>query len=227
MISNTVYVKSFEAPPVDKREILRYAGARDSGSELVASVIDECIEEALRSLTYQVCYRVFSVSEAEGALNLGFAVTDSETVHSRLCGCDYIVLFGATIGVAMDRLIAKYSRIAPSRALLMQAIGTERIEALCDSFDHFIADEMLRQGKRCHPRFSPGYGDFPLLVQRSIIDALDCSRKIGIGLTESLMMTPSKSVTALIGVSEQGMGAEKQEGCVTCKKQDCSYRRTE
>ena len=49
------------------------------------------------------------------------------------------------------------------------------------------------------PRFSPGYGDLSLEVQKEIFSLLDCPRKIGVSLGDSLLMTPSKSVTAIIG----------------------------
>ena len=52
-------------------------------------------------------------------------------------------------------------------------------------------------------RYSPGYGDLPLELQREIIRVLDCGRTIGITLTESLLMQPSKSVTAVIGMKER------------------------
>lgn len=67
-------------------------------------------------------------------------------VHSRqlaknLDGCASVLLFGATVGVEIDRLIAKYGRISPARALMLQAIGAERIEALCDAFCREYAEE--------------------------------------------------------------------------------------
>ena len=35
------------------------------------------------------------------------------------------------------------------------------------------------------------------------MEALDCGRTLGITLTDSLLMTPSKSVTAIIGLKER------------------------
>ena len=95
----------------------------------------------------------------------------------------------------VDRLIAKYNRISPSKALIFQAIGAERAESLCDLF----CDEM-KEKYSTNPRYSPGYGDLPLDIQRDIFAVLDCPRKIGLTLNDSLLMSPSKSVTAIIGV---------------------------
>jgi len=108
------------------------------------------------------------------------------------------VVFGATVGLELDRLIARYSRISPVKALFYQSIGAERIESLCDAF----CDEMepLYAPGRTKPRYSPGYGDLPLDVQKAFFAVLDCPRKIGLTLNESMLMSPSKSVTAIIGI---------------------------
>jgi hypothetical protein len=42
--------------------------------------------------------------------------------------------------------------------------------------------------------FSPGYGDFPLGANRDIIALLNASTRIGLCITDSLFLTPQKSV---------------------------------
>ena len=100
--------------------------------------------------------------------------------------------------MGLDRLIARYSSLSPVRALCLQAIGAERIESLCDTFQTELCYATFHG--RIHARFSPGYGDLPLDFQREIFRTLDCPRRIGLSLSESLLMSPSKSVTALIGI---------------------------
>ena len=82
--------------------------------------------------------------------------------------------------------------------MIFQGIGAERIEALCDAFEN-----MIKTDKKIVPRVSAGYGDIPLEMQRDIFAALDCPRKIGLTLNESLLMSPTKSVTAIIGVCNE------------------------
>lgn len=224
-MNTAVYVKTYDAPPIDRREILRYAGVRGDAPEIEA-LLEECLAEVSGRLTYQVCYRSFPVSFLDGALDLGFAVTNSKSLIRHVCGCREIVLFGATIGLEIDRLIAKYSRIAPSKAFLMQAIGAERIESLCDEFCRTLSSERMAQGKGILSRFSPGYGDCPLALQKQIFDVLDCPRKIGLSLNQSLLMSPSKSVTAIVGVTDSNDTEAPGAGCACCEKMDCAYRRT-
>ena len=104
---------------------------------------------------------------------------------------------------------------------MLQALGAERIEALCDSFCDFLAAEYAPLTVR--QRFSPGYGDLPLQNQRAFFDALQCHREIGLYLNESLLMSPTKSVTAIVGI---GPGENcTPTGCKACGKTDCAMRR--
>ncbi len=199
---HTVYVKAYEAPPVDRREILRYAGVRGDAPDLLP-LLEECLAEILGKLCYKVCYRVFDITHRDGAVDLGFTAVTSAALARNLAGCAQIVVFAATVGLELDRLIAKYGRLSPTKALLLQAIGAERIEALCDVFNREITAEKMGEGLSTRPRFSPGYGDLPLDLQERIFAVLDPARRIGLSLNQSLLMSPSKSVTAIIGIAGQ------------------------
>lgn len=182
--------------------------------------MESCLQEVRSALSYQVCWCEFPVSE------IPFANTPSQDLRQLLQDCDRAVVFAATVGIGLDRLIARYSRVSPARALLFQAIGAERIEALCDLFCGEIAREQAALGRRTTMRFSPGYGDLPLELQRSIFPLLDCSRKIGLTLNESLLMSPSKSVTAIFGIGAHADACTVRSGCAACKNKDCLYRRS-
>ncbi len=214
---STILVASFPAPPVDEREILRYAGVKEGKKEMLA-LVDECLKECEALLSYQVVYRFVSVDFQGETVSLDGVAFPSSSLAKALQGCEEGVLFAATVGVGIDRLIAKYGALSPTKALFFQAIGAERIESLCDAFCAKIAQEKgaLRR------RFSPGYGDLALERQKEMVTLLDSAKKIGVCLTDSLLMTPSKSVTAIVGIGEQKTKAEK---CVGCEKSDCAFRR--
>ena len=194
---STVYIKEYAAPPVDRGEILRYLRTKTADEQLERE-LTAALSEALPALSYRLCYAEFALGREQGELDLGFARTASRDLAKNLAGCTHIVVFAATLGVGLDRLIARYSSLSPVRALCLQAIGAERIEALCDCF---VTDLLYASlGGRVHARFSPGYGDLPLDFQREIFRTLDPPRRIGLTLNESLLMSPSKSVTALVGI---------------------------
>ncbi len=221
-MENTVHVKSFAPPPVCEKEILRYAGIHSSAPDM-EELVRSCISEAQESLVYRVCYLECQIEENGDLLNLGFAETDSSDLRNNLSGCERIILFAATVGIGLDKLISKYSRISPTKAVILQAIGAERIESLCDVFCSYIERQVNKSGYFTRPRFSAGYGDLPLGFQRNIFSALDCARKIGVTLNDSLIMSPSKSVTGIIGISKTR--CEHIRGCKDCNKEDCGYRR--
>ena len=195
----TVLTKSYAPPEINKSEILRYAQVSAPTKEIL-SLMEECISLAEQSITYRVCYAEFPLNIKENVIDMQFARTSSNDLQKNLHGCDSVILFAATLGNGLDRLIAKYGSLSPSKAFMLQAIGAERIEALCNTFNDDIKSEVIAKGKVTCPRFSAGYGDLPLEFQREIFIALDCPRKIGLTLNESLLMSPTKSVTAIIGI---------------------------
>lgn len=194
-----VTVREYKAPEIDRGEILRYMSCGGSNSEIDA-LIDRGLELCLDKLSYKVCYTELPLSHTGDKLDLCFAETDSRDLVKCLDGCESIILFAATVGLELDRLIKRYSRIEPSLAVCLQAIGSERVESLCNVFCADIEDEYERLCKATRPRFSAGYGDLPLELQRDIVNALSCQKNIGITLNDSLLMSPSKSVTAIIGI---------------------------
>lgn len=224
-MSGVVLTKIYKEPMFDMQEILRYCGCGNDGSEFLP-LVNECIEECREKLIYKVCYCEFPVNHGNGETDLSFMTTKSKNLEKNLEDCEKIVLFAATVGFEIDRLIAKYGRISPSKALVFQAIGAERIESLCNAFNDDVKSEFMQQNLYTRPRFSPGYGDFPLEAQRDIFRVLDCPRKVGISLNESLLMSPSKSVTAIIGISSK-CGIEKKNSCTECTKTDCKFRSVE
>lgn len=219
MTMEPILRKEYPPPPVDEKEILRYAGCRRP-EETTLSLLHSCVEEALPMLSYRVCWRDMPVTVEKGGCLFSFGRVASASLAARLSGCQRVRLFAATVGLEMDRLIAKYSSLSPARGLLMQAVGVERVEALCDAFCRETADQ---QGA-VRSRFSPGYGDLPLTFQTTMFTLLDPPRQIGVTLSDSLLMTPTKSVTALIGIGGQA-DERLTRSCGECTQQACSFRR--
>lgn len=227
-----VITKIYNEPSVCKKEILRYAGCKDIGKETIPFetersstelLLEECLKEVLPKLSYKVCYIELPLVITEQTCDFGCMKVESQDLAKNLQNCEKVILFAATIGVEIDRLIMKYGAVSPAKAMMFQAIGAERIESLCDAF--------------CKkPRFSPGYGDLPLETQKDIFQVLGCSRNIGLSLNDSLLMSPSKSVTAFVGIEEVTPGGIMMDGadeaatkedlhnCAVCNKTDCAYR---
>ena len=124
---------------------------------------------------------------------------ESQALVRHLDGCSAAYLVCGTIGAEFDALQRRVAVTSGTDALIVQAIGAAAIEAWMDAVEDELRQE-LKPDEELVPRFSPGYGDLPLAYQRTLLTLLDAPRKIGVSLTDTLLMVPSKSVSAIIGV---------------------------
>lgn len=187
----TVETKTYSLPPVNKTEILRYSGCRAETEDL-SDLIDTSVSLICEKISPAVCFCELPFCAEGDVCNFGAFSFSSADLAAHLSGFSKVVLFAATIGIEADRLIIRYGRLVPSRGVMLSAVADERIEALCDVF---CADVGAKS-----PRFSPGYGDLPLEIQKDIFALLNCPKNIGLTLNGSLLMSPTKSVTAVVGI---------------------------
>ncbi len=157
-------------------------------SEEEEGIFADCLKECEKVFAYRACFIELEKTEFFSLVQGG---KESRGITAFLEGKEKVVLFAATVGIEIDRLILRYANTSPVKALFFQAIGAERIEKLCDRVCQEFGEEV--------GRFSAGYGDFSLSAQADIFRILQPQRYIGLSLTDALMMTPTKSVTAIIG----------------------------
>lgn len=208
------------------REAVRYLGyGKNAADDQTMALIADSFEN-LRSVSRpKSVYRIFDLEHTDSnRIEFCDLKVESRNLAKNLNGCQEIVLFAATLGIGVDRYIARASLTDMAQAVVLQACAAALLEEYCDECQDHIAQELERQGKYLRPRFSPGYGDFSISCQEQLVQILDCAKKIGLTLTDSLMMTPTKSVTAVIGVSAVKEPCHRS-GCEACEKKDCAYRR--
>lgn len=189
---------------VNKSEIYRYLGYK-TGMDLpkeIETSVEEILDNVLKQSVPKVCYKYFETKVGE-QIDFGFVNVESKELASNLEGCTETVIFGATIGIYTDRQIQKEQILSPVRALIYQAVGAAVVEAVCDDFNEWIRQKEKEKGRDICPRFSPGYGDVSLSIQKSIFQELSLAKLAGITLTDSLLMIPEKSVTAIIGIKNK------------------------
>lgn len=211
-----------------KREAVRYLGyGRNAVDERTSALIDKGFSDLGSAANAKFICRLFDLSCMEKEkICFENLVIRSKSLGRNLAGCEQIMLFGATLGIGVDKLLARKSVTDMAEAVVLQACAAALLEEYCDECQEQIAEEVRQEGKFLRPRFSPGYGDFPIDFQKEFIRIMDCGRRIGLTITEGCMMTPTKSVTAVIGVSSEDTGCKKA-GCEECDRQDCRYRRNE
>ncbi|MBQ4615536.1 MAG: hypothetical protein IJB29_02325 [Mailhella sp.] len=204
----------------DRKEALRYLGyGKHQPDDAVLSLLDSCEKELLAACQGRACWvRVPVLFPAEFTVDLGFGPVESVSLSKHLAGCHSALLFAATIGIGADRLIARWNRLSPSRSAVVDALGSSVIERWCDT----VELELTREEEKHCDRFSPGYGDFALRHQKDFMSCLDMTRLLGVTLSDSLLMKPVKSVTAVIGLGASARTCGNK--CMFCTKENCIYR---
>lgn len=210
------------------RETCRYLGYKGGArpdertAEIILRVADEVRAAASpRSRAVRLPLSFFG----EDGIIIGTAETHSAALRKNLKDCGECYLMAATLGVGADMLQRRYAAEKVSYAAICQAAAAALIEEVCDEKNEELRQEAAREGLLLRPRFSPGYGDFPLEFQRDALSMLSAPSKLGLTVTDSLMLAPTKSVTAVIGISKGGCTNKISHGCEECTKTDCEYRR--
>ncbi len=208
------------------RELLRYLGVKngEAPDQNIAGLIGQCKKELEEAASLRAIWREYPLTIQDHRIDMTCLQTQSKGLERNLKDCERILLFAATLGSQVDVLLHRYGKIQMSKAVVMQAASVAMLETFCDEQNQKLKEEYEARGFYLRPRFSPGYGDFPLECQKAIVSALELGKRIGVTLTDSLLMAPSKSVTAVIGVSRLPRNCTVQ-GCEVCGKRDCAYRR--
>ena len=212
--------------PFDRQEALRYLGYRGAQPDVAVSArLDACAAELQAAARPRSIFRRFALTHPSAdTLCIADVTVCSRDLSRNLRGCMGVYLMAATLGIEADRLLARASAVRMSDAVLYQAAAAAMIETVCDGVNDAIRREAAGEGLYCRPRFSPGYGDFSIEHQRDFARLLDTPRQIGLTVTESCLLAPTKSVTAVIGLTDTPQPCHRS-GCETCEKTDCAFRR--
>lgn len=209
---------------LDIMEAMRYLGA-GAGDDALRRQLAEVAAELTAALEPRYVYRVFDlVREGDTIFLAGTGVgLTGTTASTMLAQCRRAALLACTLGPGFDTLLRKEQARDMGRAVMLDACGSAWVESGCNAAeaelrtrlpDLFLTD-----------RFSPGYGDLPLAVQPAVCAALDAERRLGIHVSDSLLMNPVKSVTAVIGIADRPQMA-RVRGCAYCAMAaDCRLRK--
>ena len=207
-------------------QVLRYMGCPPGQAEpSLRKTVEECAGELLAAIRPRWVSRVFSLSfEADGVrLDNGLLLPGQDLKH-HLAGCTQAALFALTLSAQADACIRRAESRDMLRALALDCCASQAVEQLCDQAEAILQSQF--PGCFFPYRFSPGYGDLPLTLQGDLLQLLDAPRKIGLCATASHLLTPRKSVTALMGVSQAPV-APAARSCVNCPgAHSCQYRKS-
>ncbi len=214
-----------EITSLNKAEAQRYMGFRTAlPDENMRAVIDECESELLKVISPRYVYRAADIVRNGGEIAVSGTslVFKGRDIAAHLKDCDRCVLMCATISDGADRLIRAYEGADMTKAFVTDCLASAAVEQVCA-----LAEEEIRNrlsGWYFTWRFSPGYGDLPLDIQPAFLDALNAQKRIGVTVTDSMILIPRKSVTAVMGISQQEIPRGRR-GCICCNMKDtCQFR---
>lgn len=207
------------------KEAVRYLGyGKHAVDDQTLALVRDAFAELDRIAEKRIIYRIFEIQVTDEDIRIEQMQIRSSSLTRNLKGCEKVVLLGATLGIQVDLLMKRYACTDMAKAVVLQACGAALLEEYLDDWQEQLEQKLEQEGWYLRPRFSPGYGDFSIMHQGEILRMLDAAKKIGLTMTEGSMLTPTKSVTALIGLSGQKEPCHRK-GCEACEKTDCIYRR--
>ena len=199
-----------------KEEALRYLGYRDhEPDEATAALIEKGYKELTDTVSPHTVHKLVYKQDAVTLLA-------GNDIERHLAASDRVIFLAATIGSAADKLIRTAEIQNMAYALVLDALASAMTEKLCDE-----TEEQLRSSYGGHFtwRYSPGYGDYPITLQPDIIRFLNADKLIGLTVTDSNILIPRKSVTAVIGISDHEQ-EHSVRGCAGCSlRETCRYRK--
>ncbi|MBQ8382835.1 MAG: Vitamin B12 dependent methionine synthase activation subunit [Clostridia bacterium] len=202
---------------IDRREVYRYLGCGRNQPDPRTVELAESLCKQVEALPLEAVWCRLPLADGYD-FGLGKA---GRSLTANLTGCRETFLFAATLGLAADRLIRREEALSEARGVIADAVASAGVEAGCNRLCAHLS-EIAGAGKYLRPRFSPGYGDFPITVQQPLLDLLSARKLLGLTLTDSLLMLPTKSVSAIVGISPTPSGCRR--GCEGCESLDCPYR---
>lgn len=210
--------------PISLTETARYMGVKGTPDNQTAEILEKYEQIVRKRLRPAYVYKITSVNFADdGVIFDGInAVFTGNDIKNHLDGCNRAVVLAATVSAEADKLIRQATITGMTEALAVDCLCSAAIEQVCNMAEQEIFSANLALFRTW--RFSPGYGDLPISLQKELLVFLNAQRRIGLTVTESCMLMPSKSVTAIIGISDTALNKQKK-GCDICNMRDrCGVR---
>lgn len=213
-----------ELRPVSLTEAARYMGVKGEPDDRVLRLLCS-MEELVRSRVRPAyVYRETTAELTGKGVQLGImsSCLAGEDIKRHLKGCGRAIVLAATLSQEADKLIRQAAARDMAESLAIDCLCSAAVEQVCDRAEEEIFSVINAPYRTW--RYSPGYGDLPLSVQGDILQALNAQRRIGLTVSDSSLLIPTKSVTAIIGISDAPV-EHTAKGCAVCAmRESCAYR---
>ena len=204
---------------IDTRQALRYLGVRAGEADGATQALLQRAEQTLRAAARP---RAVTVRAAREELAPYLQGGD---ILRHLERCDGFVLLGCTLGAGVDTALRAASAADMAYAVVLDALASVLAEQTANAAERALRTDEEAKGRFLTGRFSPGYGDYPIAVQNDLLRLLDAQRKIGLCATSTHLLTPRKSITAVLGTAGHPVTG-RRAGCSHCAlRKRCAYRK--
>lgn len=169
--------------------------------EHISKGIKKAIELAYSLIKGKACYRTFRIKEVTADR---IAISESERLFygnnmvRLLKDCDYATLLVCTIGNNIVEKVEELRRTSLADAYYLDRVGAWMADFMAEETGRMIETEIVENGYSPTFRYAAGYGDWDLSVQTEIMRLTEANR-IGVSVTETFIMIPRFSVSAVIG----------------------------
>ena len=190
-----------EVKDIDRNIVARYLGMKPEDiNDVMSGLIDEAEELVKKDAEIGYVCGIYDIVKKEGGIGFDEVsiVLPGEDIAKLLDGCEKGVLMCATLSGYIDTRIRTLQIKNMPLALVYDACASVAIDQVCDDVQKYIRERLPEYVQTM--RFSPGYGDLPISIQREFLDCVEANKRCGVSLTEGGMLTPTKTVTAVFGL---------------------------
>lgn len=207
---------------IDFSEALRYLGYKSNiPDEKTKELLLLCDNEIKKAIDAKFIYKVFELRD--GQIPGSQFKLEGNAIAKHLKNCTKVIFMCATLSANVDALIRKKQITSMAEAMIIDSLASAVIEQVCDKAEDIILKDFPQYEHTW--RFGLGYDDFPLEGQKQFLEILDAPKRIGVCANESHMLTPTKSVTCVIGLGQE-LETATTKSCDTCNFKDkCQFRK--
>lgn len=213
---------------IDKKEVLRYLGYKNQEmTPALDHLIDELRMELKTIARYKYTYKIVDlVRDQQGQISVkeGILPLQGENIQKHLAKDEKAVILAATLGFEVEKRLNYYSKTDLTRNLILDSCGTQMIEEVCDGIEEEVKESM-GPGFYYTFRYSPGYGDYPIDVNNQLVLFLEGFKRIGLSVTDSHLLLPRKSVTAIMGIQTVPFESEFDRCAACLARSYCKFRK--
>lgn len=213
---------------IPKKEVLRYLGHKNQEiNGNIDRLIDETIKEAKELVNPKkvVARYKITINDTGVSLDNTNLILTGEDIKNHLKYSKDIYIMAVTLGSAIEKKIAYYEKIDLTKAVILDSCATTAVEEFCDFIEEDIKKIAESEYKGITFRYSPGYGDLPIDIQKDFLDTLNATKTIGLTVSSHNLLMPRKSVTAIIGLIPKDRAINKRTCEVCSNYNNCKFRK--